>query len=211
MAGLGGAFSRLSTREKYLVGGMLVVLFLALVFFVNLWLGGKVSALETNVEAERASLANIYGATDTYVGQRAKLKSSRDQAIANEKLNLATAIAQIANEINLESIDRYGNPEGQKRVKAFLEFKGEKETSLTKRRRNSKNQSTAGYYRRSQEVTIKENATFNAIYELLEKVEENKSMLFVTGLRLERSRNHATRVRSGTIEVSTYFYKTDKE
>ena len=93
-----------------------------------------------------------------------------------------------------------------------MDFKPPKEKAVgPKKKTTGKKQSTAGYYQKDQEITLKENIPLETVYELLEKIEESQDLLFVTDLRLERSRLDPERAGQGKIVVSTFFWQGDKK
>lgn len=212
MSRISQAFSRLSQREKILVSVMGVGLVLGVVTILNFVFQGKIDELEASIATETDSLRQIYASTDDYLEATKKFDATRKQALANAELNVATAIAEIADKITFEAVDPRTGPLGKKDLESFMDFKPPKEKSVgpKKKTTSAKKTSTAGYYQRDQEITLKENIPFETVYTLLEKIEESQDLLFVTDLRLERSRLDPERAGPGKIVVSTFYWQGDK-
>jgi len=210
MGRLSQAFQRLSKRERLLVSAMLGTLVIAIVLGLYFVLQGKIDKLETNIAQEQDSLRQIYASTGEFRMAKERFDSTRGLAQKNAELNLTTAVAELAEKISFEAVDPRTGPLGKKDLKEYLEFKGTKEKQVGPRKKKpagAKNVSTDGYYQRDQEVTFKENIPFATIYELLERIEESGDMLFVTDMRLDRSRLDPERAGQGKIVVSTFYWQ----
>ena len=65
-----------------------------------------------------------------------------------------------------------------------------------------------GYYRRDQPITLSDPVTFEAIYELLEKIEKTSQLLYVTDIEMTREfANGYVARKNATFTVSTFYYK----
>lgn len=213
MSRMSQAFSRLSRREKVLVSAMGGVLVVGVVVALNLVFQGQIDELEANIATESDALRQIYASTPDYLAATKKFESTRKQALSNASLNVATAVAEIADKITFEAIDPRTGPIGKKDLEAFMDFKPPKEKAVGPKKKAAagKKASTAGYYQKDQEITLKENIPLETVYELLEKIEESENLLFVTDLRIERSRLDPERAGQGKIVVSTFFWQGDKK
>lgn len=212
MSRISQAFSRLSRREKVLVSVMGAALVLGAVFIVHFVFQGKIDTLEENIAAETDALRQIYAATPEFLEAKKKFDATRTQALNNAELNVATAVAEIADKITFEAIDARSGPQGKKDLESFMDFKPPKEKPVgPKKKATGKKQSAAGYYQKDQEITLKENIPFETVYELLEKIEESSDLLFVTDLRLERSRIDPERAGPSRIVVSTFYWQGEKK
>jgi len=206
------AFSRLSQREKLLVSLMAGALVVGVVSIVYLVFQGKIGTLEENIAAETDALRTIYVATPEFVAAKQKFDATRTQALNNAQLNVATAVAEIADKITFEAIDPRRGAVGKKDLEAFMDFKPPKEKAVgAKKKATGKKQSTEGYYQKEQEITFKENIPLATMYDLLEKIEESSDLLFVTDLRLERSRLDPERAGPGRVVVSTFYWQAEKK
>ncbi|MFT7578996.1 MAG: hypothetical protein ACI9MR_000658 [Myxococcota bacterium] len=213
MAGISAAIGRLSQREKIMVTVLGVVLVILMFFFINLWLTSAVDELEENVATEQRSLRAIYGAADDYVTAQKTYERDLASASNNEKLNLTEKLAGLAKQISFEAVDSRNQPQGKKRLESFLDFAPPKDTELAKNRsrRNKKERDPLeGYHRRDLEVSVRDNVTFAALYEFMEKVEDSTDQLFVTEVRIESNKRNTERSGRGKIVVSTYFYREPK-
>ena len=234
MGRFGTAFARLSKRERMLVLGMFGSLFVAGVVILHLVMQSKITKLEEDVSAEQAALREIYRASDDYLAGKSRFDATRKRAAAASDVNLPTAIAGLSDEVTFEAVDPRNNPLGLKKLKEYLEFKplrekavgphkkkaaprkdtGDKKdasekTAKEKKDAADKKESTEGYYQRDQEISLKEGVPFKSVYEFLEKLERSQDLLFVTELKLDRSRNDPERAALGKIVVSTYYYQSD--
>lgn len=207
MSRISQAFSRLSQREKVLVSVMGAALVLGAVFIVHVLFQGKIDTLEENIAAETEALRQIYAATPEFLEAKKKFDATRTQALNNAELNVATAVAEIADKITFEAIDSRNGPQGKKDLEAFMDFKPPKEKAVGPKKKTTGKKGAAGYYQKDQEITLKENVPFETIYELLEKIEESSDLLFVTDLRLERSRIDPERAGPSRIVVSTFYWQ----
>ncbi len=210
MGRMSAAFARLSKREKVLVSVMLGLAVFAVVFLLNVWLSSSVSSLDAAVTEERQALREIYASATDYLEAREKVDARRSRAEQNAKLNLTEIIAEMAQQVSLESVDARNNPTGRKRLEEYLDYAPPKDTPLARKRRardKDKRDPLEHYYRRDVEVTVRDNATFGAMYELMENIERAKDLLFVTELRLDRNKRNPDRAGRGKIVVSTYFYE----
>lgn len=217
MGRLSTAFGRLSRREKILVGTMGGLVFLLVVILLNVAISSRASTLEANVAKEQDILREVYANADEFVAARHTLELRQQRAEKNAKLNVTETIAALAQQVSLESVDIRNQPTGRKRLDDFLDYAPPKDTALGRGKRarprdkDAKPDSLANFWRRDVEVTVRDNATFEAIYELMEKVEESQDLLFVTELRLERNKRNPDRAGRGKIVVSTYYYEEKKE
>ncbi len=234
MGRFGTAFARLSKRERMLVLGMFGSLFVAGVVILHLVMQSKITKLEEDVSAEQEALRVIYRASDDYLAAKSRFEATRKRAAAAGEVNLPTAIAGLSDEVTFEGVDPRNNPLGLKKLKEYLEFKplrekvagphkkktaprkdtGDKKDAADKGAKDKKDaadkkEASEGYYQRDQEISVKEGVPFKAVYEFLEKLERSHDLLFVTELKLDRSRNDPERAALGKIVVSTYYYQSD--
>ena len=166
MSRMSQAFSRLSQREKLLVSAMGGVLVIGVVVALNLVFQGQIDELEANVAAESDALRQIYASTPDYLAATKKFEATRKQALSNAELNVATAIAEIADKITFEAVDPRTGPIGKKDLESFMDFKPPQEKAVgPKKKTTGKKQSTAGYYQKDQEITLKENIPLETVYE----------------------------------------------
>ena len=216
MGRISTAFGRLSKRERVLVsvmGGLAVVL---IIFLLNLWLGSSVSRLESNVAKEQEALRAMYAQAGEFIEARKAVDARRARAEETAKLNVTEKIANIAEEVSFEAIDARNTPAGKKKLAEFLDYAPPKDTPLARKRKGSasrdkdKRDALEGYYRRDVEVTIRDFTTFDAIYELMEKIEESPDLMFVSEIRLDRDKRRADRAGRGKVVVSTYYYEEKK-
>ena len=109
--------------------------------------------------------------------QNPQALARRQRAEKNAKLNVTEAIAALAQQVSLESVDIRNQPTGRKRLDDFLDYAPPKDTALGRKKtarakdKDAKADTLANYWRRDVEVSVRDNATFEAIYELMEKVE----------------------------------------
>lgn len=213
MGRISQAFFRLSNRERVLVSAMLGTLVVALVAMFYLLLQGKIDRLEDNIAKQQDALRQLYAASGDFQAAKSRFDGTRALAKKNAELNLTTAVANVAERISFEAVDPRTGPLGKKQLKEYLEFKGTKEKQVgpKKKKPAGGKQSTDGYVQRDQEITFKENIPFATLYELLERIEESKDMLFVTDLRIDRSRMDPERAGQGKIVVSTFFWQGDTD
>lgn len=216
MGRVSAAFGRLSKRERVLVSVMLAMLSLGVVFLLNVWLGSGVSRLRESVDKEQRSLETMYANATDFVAARRQVEARRSRAEQNAKLNITERIAHIAEQVSFESIDPRGNPAGRKKLAEFLDYAPPKDSALARKRKASsrdkdKHDGLEGYYRRDVDVTIRDNTTFDAIYELMEKIEESRDLLFITEIRLDRDKRRPERAGRGKVVVSTYYYEEKKD
>lgn len=211
MGRMSQAFSRLSQREKVLVSAMGAALVLTVVFLLNLLLQGKIDTLETNIAAETEALRQIYAATPEYLAQTERFEAQRKSAVENAELKIASVVAEIAEKLTFEAIDRRANSVGKKTVKDFMDFKPPKQKLVgSKKKTGSKKQSASSYWQRDQEISLTENIPLETFYQLLEKIEESPELLFVTELKIERSRLDPERTGTSKLVVSTYYWQEAK-
>jgi hypothetical protein len=210
MARLGISLDRLSTREKVLVGTMFGLLFGSVVVLLTLWLGSSVSDLEERISEDRATLKTIYASSGSYLEQREHTERLRRVAEQSGDLNLKLAVNEIAKRISFDARNRRGEVEGQKKLADVMQFDQTQETYLSKKKKRAKDKkaSDVGYYRRDQPITLSDVVTFDAIYELMEKIEASSQMLFVTNIELTRDFQDGRVARKNAqIVVSTFYYK----
>ena len=127
MSRISQAFSRLSQREKVLVSVMGAALVLGAVSILYFVFQGKIDTLEEDIAAETDALRQMYAATPEFLDAKAKFDATRTQALNNAELNVATAVAEIADKITFEAIDARSGPQGKKDLEAFMDFKPPKE------------------------------------------------------------------------------------
>ena len=78
--------------------------------------------------------------------------------------------------------------------------------------KKGKKESEVGYYRRDQPITLSDTVEFKAIYELLEKVEISKQLMYVTDIEMTRDfQDGAVARKNATFTVSTFYYKGGRE
>jgi hypothetical protein len=210
MTRLGISFDRLSTREKVLVGTMFGLLFGSIVVLLTLWLGSSISELEDRIAEDRDALKTIYSSSGSFLEQREHSERLRRVAEESNELNLKLAVNEIAKRISFDARNRRGEVEGQKKLSDVMQFDQTQETYLSKKKKRAKDKkvSDVGYYRRDQPITLSDVVTFDAIYELMEKIEASSQMLFVTNIELTRDFQDGRVARKNAqIVVSTFYYK----
>ncbi|MFO0751053.1 MAG: hypothetical protein U1F43_36070 [Myxococcota bacterium] len=210
MSRFGQAFARLSKREKIMVSVLGVAAVVGLIVFLNVMFQGKIDKLEQDIATERDALRQVYASTESYLTASRRFEASRTQAEENAKLTLTTAVAEIADGIQFDATDNRNNPLGRKHLKEFLEFNALKEKPVGPRKKDnpkSTSKSDEGYVERDQEFTLKGTVPFAAIYELMEKIEESTTLLFVTDLRFEKNPVDADRADNVKFTVSTYYFQ----
>lgn len=211
MGSLWASFDRLSKREKYLVAAMFALLLATIIFLVNLWFGSSVDDMRAKVDEHRAALEEIYTQSDDWLGAKERAEKMRQMASRNEDLNLKLALNELAKRISFQARDRQGNPVGVKKLSDVMQFDQTQESFLSKKARRKGRQdeeSDKGYYRRDQPITLSDSVPFEAIYELLERVEESDQLLFVTDMEMTRDFQDGRVARkNASIVVSTYYYK----
>ena len=207
MSRVGTAFARLSKREKIMVVALGAAVFIGLLMFVNGIFQSKITKLEGDIATERDALRQMYASTESYLVASRRFEASRAQAVENAKLTLTTAVANLAVDISFDATDARNNPMGKKNLKEFLEFAALKEKPVGTRKRDSKDKNDEGYVQRDQEFTLKGTVPFTAIYDLFEKIEESKDLLFVTEMRMERNNADAGRADNVKFTVSTFYFQ----
>lgn len=212
---------------------MFATVFVAAVVILHLVMQSKISKLEEDVSSEQDALRAIYLASDDYLAAKSRFEATRTRAAAAAEVNLPTAIAGLSDEVSFDAVDARNNPVGAKKLKEYLEFKPLREKPVGPHKKKvpprkdpndktggadksgkdkaaaDKKESSEGYYQRDQEISLKEGVPFKAVYEFLEKLERSHDLLFVTELKLDRSRNDPERAALGKIVVSTYYYQSD--
>lgn len=225
MSRLGAAFSRLSRREKIMVGALAVVLVGGLLFFLTSMFQGKINRLEADIATAQDSLRKIYAGTSDYLSASTRFEETRAQAEKSASLTLTTAVSTLADAIVFDAADpRTATPVGKKHLKEFLEFGALKEKPVGARKKETKPSASkkegaapgaaagagGGYMQRDQEFTIKGTVPFVAVYELFEKVEEADERLFVTDVKLERNAAEPDRADNVKFTVSTVYFVKDE-
>lgn len=209
-------FDRLSRREKVLVSTLFGLVAGGLVVVLHLWVGSSVNELEEQISEHREDLQTIYATAGGFLESKAKVDKMRELAERNQDMNLKLVVNEIAKRISFTSRNRRGEPEGQKKLADALQFDQSQETYVSKKKKKkakkTKKESEAGYYRRDQPLTLSEDVPFQAVYELLEKIEESEDLLYVTEIEMSRDFSDGRIARkNASITVSTFYYKGDEE
>ncbi len=210
------AFGRMSRRERILVSSMIGVLFLAVTGLGQLWLSSEISSMEAKVDDDRGALQAIYAGSAKFLAQKKATDAMRSKAAKNVELNLKLAVNEIAKKIEFTARDRRGEITGQKKLSDVMQFDQTQEVYLEKKKKKRRKKGAAkekkeeddGYYRRDQPITLSDPVTFEAIYELLEKIEKTSQMLYVTDIEMTREfANGYVARKNATFTVSTFYYK----
>lgn len=210
------AFGRMSRRERILVSSMIGVLFIAVAGLGQLWLSSEISSMEAKVEEDRGALKAIYAGSAKFLAQKRATDEMRDKAAKNVDLNLKLAVNEIAKKIEFTARDRRGEITGQKKLSDVMQFDQTQETYLEKKKKKRRKKGASkdkkevdeGYYRRDQPITLSDPVAFEAIYELLEKIEKTSQMLYVTDIEMTREfANGYVARKNATFTVSTFYYK----
>ena len=210
------AFGRMSRRERILVSSMLGVFFVAVTGLGQLWLFGEISSMETKVQNDRDDLKAIYAGSAKFLAQKRATDEMRNKAAKNVDLNLKLAVNEIAKKIEFTARDRRGEITGQKKLSDVMQFDQTQEIYLEKKKKKrrkkgagkDKKEVDEGYYRRDQPITLSDPVTFEAIYELLEKIEKTSQLLYVTDIEMTREfANGYVARKNATFTVSTFYYK----
>lgn len=215
MFSIGSAFDRLSAREKTLVSTMLTLFVLIIVGGGWWWLSSDVNAMETRLADEQDALEKIYAASSEYLSAVRHTETMRARAERNADMNLKLEVNHIAKGISFDARDRSGNVDGTKRLSDVIQFDQTQETYLsrkrTKKKRKKKKDVQIGYFRRDQPVTLSDKVDFDAIYKLLEGIEDSDELLFVTDIEMTRDFQDGQLARkNASFVVSTYFYRGEE-
>lgn len=211
---LAASIGRMSRRERFLVG-MLAFLTVSAVLSVSYFIvATEVSSLEESISEDRESLTEIYAKSHAFLSATAATEAMREVAARNQELNLKLAINEVAKRISFQARDRKGEITGTKKLSDVMQFDQTQETFLSKKKKKrkakgkKKKDADTGYYRRDQPITLSDGVPFKAIYELMEKLEETKDLLFVTDIEFTRDFQDGRNARKNAqIIVSTYYYK----
>lgn len=210
------ALGRMSSRERILVSSMFGVLFIAVTGLGQLWLSSEISSMEALVEEDRGALKAIYAGSAKFLAQKRATDEMRNMAAKNVDLNLKLAVNEIAKKIEFTARDRRGEITGQKQLNDVMQFDQTQEVYLEKKKKKRRKKGAAkdkkeedeGYYRRDQPITLSDPVTFEAIYELLEKIEKTSQLLYVTDIEMTREfANGYVARKNATFTVSTFYYK----
>lgn len=215
MLDVGAYFARLSKREKLLVGSLVGLVIGGVVLVTNLLIGSSVSELETAIDEDRETLGEIYVAAGEYLEATGKTRAMRRMAARNVDLNLKLAVNEIAKRIVFQARNRKGDLEGHKKLADVMQFDQTQETFLTKKKKKRKKKGAKarddadhGYYRRDQPITVADGVPFQALYDLMEKIEESDQLLYVTDIEMTRDFQDGRNARKNAgLTVSTYYYK----
>jgi hypothetical protein len=215
-----GAFGRMSRRERILVSSMFAVIFIAIVGLGQLWISGEISTMEARVEEDRGALQAIYAGSAKFLAQKKATDEMRDKAAKNLDLNLKLAVNEIAKKIEFTARDRRGEITGQKKLSDVMQFDQTQETYLEKKKKKRRKKGASkdkkdddyGYYRRDQPITLSDPVAFEAIYDLLEKIEKTSQLLYVTDIEMTREfANGYIARKNATFTVSTFYYKSKED
>jgi hypothetical protein len=101
-----------------------------------------------------------------------------------------------------------------------MQFDQTQETYLEKKKKKrrkkgankDKKDDDYGYYRRDQPITLSDPVAFEAIYDLLEKIEKTSQLLYVTDIEMTREfANGYIARKNATFTVSTFYYKSKED
>ena len=209
---LAASLGRMSRRERVLVGVLVSLVFGAIIFAFHFIVGTQVTDLQERIGNDRETLTKIYAKSNDFLAATAATKAMREVAARNQDLNLKLAVNEVAKRISFQSRNRKGEVEGTKKLADVMQFDQTQETYLSKKkkkkRKGKKKADDSGYYRRDQPITLSDGVPFKAVYELMEKIEETKDLLFVTEMELTRDFQDGRFARKNAqIVVSTYYYK----
>jgi len=183
----------------------------AVIFVFHFIVGTEVSSLEERIEEDRETLTEIYAKSHDFLAATAATEAMRAVAARNVDLNLKLAVNEVAKRISFQARNRKGEVEGTKKLADVMQFDQTQETYLSKKKKKRKGKKKAddtGYYRRDQPITLSDGVPFKAVYELMEKIEETKDLLFVTEVEITRDFQDGRFARKNAqIVVSTYYYK----
>jgi hypothetical protein len=215
MFSIGSAFDRLSAREKTLVSAMLGIFTLVVVGGGWWWLSSDVHAMETQLADEQDALEKIYAASSEYLSAVRHTETMRARAEQNAEMNLKLEVNHIAKGISFPARDRSGNVDGTKRLSDVIQFDQTQETYLSRKRskkkRKKKKDVQVGYFRRDQPVTLSDKVDFDAVFKLLEGVEDSDELIFVTDIEMTRDFQDGQLARkNASFVVSTYFYRGEE-
>jgi hypothetical protein len=214
MSRIGATFSRLSRREKLLVGGLIGTLVLFGAFFFFLSYSRSINTLEESVLDGQEKLAKIRQSSAGYLEKLEALERVKEKAAANTGVDLQAIINRAARSLSFESRTYRGEAGPAKILSdAKMRMSAPKETWLSKRKRRSGKQvEKHGYWRRDQEVTWREKVAFKVLYEFMAKVEKNDEMRYIKKVNLVRDRYDADYAQSGaSILVSSIYYRAKEE
>jgi hypothetical protein len=217
MGNLFSMFGRLSKRERILVSTMFLLLFGSLFVFLNLWFASSLEEMEEKITDGKKTLIEIYGKSGGFLEGKRHATDLRELASRNKALNLKLAVNELAKKTSFEAFDRKGESEGMKKLSDVMQFDKTQEAFVSKKKKQkrgrkakgkNKKDAEAGYYRKDQPITFSAIVPFQAIYDLLERIEESNQLLFVTDMRMSRDFKDGRQARkNASVTVSTYFYK----
>ena len=223
MGKVGSAFDRLSRREKIMVGSLGATVVLMTLFLFYFFVGRGTDKLEEEIRGQQEDLLQLQLATPDYLEKVQLSEKTREQALKNLNLNLKNLIYDVAGKITFEA--RIG---GKKKLndKDVLELPSGNVVKLTKRSRRSsrkKKESKKGFWRKDQTVKFKTEPTWDALDELLKKLDVPEQMIYISSVdvtRFGKGRRASLRYddRSGdyaaknaSITVSAIYYEEDAE
>ena len=203
------SFDRLSTREKGLIVGMVLLFCAVILFFVFLWVSSTIGSLEEEVREGRESLEEIRTLADKYQGTMRRQKATQQLINENSISSLRIPVNTIAKRITAES-DKDGFAGQGKRLSDLISYGGKTvetriETKKKSRKRTRKEQDEGGNFEIEQTMEFSE-IPLKALYQFLQEIARTEDLIFTRRLEIQRRFNNTAHVRA-TLSVSTIKYR----
>jgi hypothetical protein len=208
-------FSRLTQRERKLIGTLVGILFLIIGMSCYFIFQATIGSLTDEVADYREKLKSIGDYTPSYIEYRKK-KEQVENAIKDNKISsLRIALNDLAKTVSLsdEKSDKEGAEESvlQPKLSDIISFEGKTQETLVERtaKKGKKIKKQKGdensVIEIEQKMEIKE-APLTSLFDFYEKIEKSKELLYVTKMEISRKFNNFENARA-IISVVTYRYQ----
>lgn len=208
------SFGRLSTREKSLIVGMIVLFFGIVLFFVSMAISASLSELEDEVSETRATIRNIYALADDYrvVAQR-QVEVTR-LIEENPITSLRISVNNIAKKITAKSTNENYDHQG-KRLSDIVSYEGKTmetriETKKDKKKRKKKKKDEGGHWEIAQQMSF-DDIPLASLYAFLEELKKTDELLFIRRLDITRRYDNLDHAKVDMSVATVVFREAEEE
>lgn len=203
-----GALDRMSSREKWMVLGLVVGLVVVVVGAALWWFNSAMTELEEEIATNQDLMRSVESAAAEYASVRAKCDAIQEKIESSRIVSLRIPVNNIARNVVLSGgkklADEIGSLDKQVEtpIAGVCEKKSEKQKK--KRAKGKKGADVEGSNLRVEQDFEFRSISIDALFDFLEGIERSEELLFVTRVDIARKFGQYDIAQTAQVTVATY-------
>ncbi|NUN16012.1 MAG: hypothetical protein HUU55_20485 [Myxococcales bacterium] len=203
-----GALDRMSSREKWMVLGLVAGFVVVIVGAALWWFSSAMTELEDEIATNQELMREVETAAADYASVRAKCDAIQGKIESSRIVSLRIPVNNIARNVQLSGGKKLADEIGSldKQVETPIAGVCEKKTEKQKKKRakGKKGADVEGSNLRVEQDFEFRGVSIDALFDFLEGIERSEELLFVTRLDISRKFGQFDVAQTAQVTVATY-------